>query len=132
MYEFMRSNVVAEVQDGVVKYFKEYTQRGKGVIFRKEVAYEDYVRGNPYEYSKEARILQTNELVSTLSSMVNGNNFDFTAFYNSMRSEHRYLQGEIANLVIRWLIEAASNENYGFDARNELIQIAGNLLKTRF
>lgn len=134
MYEFMKVSYTSEVKNGKVCYFKEYTeQENHSIVFRQEIPERDFIE---YEISKAGRKcddVQTENLVKAICDMINYNGIRFEAFYRAMRFEHRALQGDFANLVIRWIIDASSEpEKYGFDDRNKLIKIAGEVLRTRF
>ena len=61
--------------------------------------------------------METNEVVSTLSSYVNSFNCDYNGFAEKFGYEHRTLQQNFTKLCIAWLKHLAETENY--DLRNQ-------------
>ena len=128
MYEFMRSHCVAEVQDGKVKYFKEYSEHGR-IVFRNEITERAFVHYEETKYSERAKEFATEKLVTTIADMLNNGTLREKAFINAMDKEHRALQGDFACLIRNWLEHCASDE-YQVDGRNQIVKTLAVALRS--
>lgn len=73
-------------------------------------------RGPFFDWDRKAKG-EAQQLADKVTDWLNGSNHNIQHFFTAMDREHRYLQGEFANLCVEYLLHCAK-EDYGCDARN--------------
>lgn len=68
------------------------------------------------------------KLAEDLAQAVNTFGFNRKKFFEAFTKQHRYLQGEIFSDIVIAIIEGASEESYGTDARNEFVKTISKAL----
>ena len=121
MREIINSTYVAEVHDGKVVYFKEYSTMSTDTIPSRIIAREKVLKINydptiPDYIAEQA--FETDQLAKHISDMLNRSSIVKKLFFDKMDRQHRYLQGEFTQFCLEWFRHCASDK-YQTDGRNE-------------
>lgn len=71
---------------------------------------------------------EAQQLADKVTDWLNGSNHNIQHFFTAMDREHRYLQGEFANLCVEYLLHCAKPE-YRYDPRNSQAAVFGRLME---
>lgn len=71
---------------------------------------------------------EAQQLADTVTNWLNCSSHNIQHFFTAMDREHRYLQGEFANLCVEYLLHCAKPE-YRYDPRNSQAAVFGRLME---
>lgn len=132
MYETYKVSYVSEVQDGKVKFFKEYTDPVTWKVMKMEPTTEKaYNLFLEKRYHKETTNKMNESLMAMMCDLSNTGNLDFVALYGAFVKQHRQLQGDVVNTLV-CMLEMCADDTYRTDARNEFVKLVGKHLKDKF